>query len=144
MKPRWGQVIQAVKAAAPANAPEPGAASASHDIGIRLQGSAPASAEPAAAASPPQAQPRPRMIDRRDGVARLEYVFVPGKIRGGKRSDQWGRPRNNPSREGWIGACLSVESRTALKHLALHHDLHEWQVLVEAIDLFKKTYGDKA
>ncbi len=23
-----------------------------------------------------------------------------------------------------------------------HHDLHEWQVLVEAIDLFKKTYGD--
>jgi len=86
---------------------------------------------------------RERMIDRRDGRARPAVEFVPGKIRGGKRSGQWGR-RPEEAREGdWIGASLPKGYGARLNMLALSHDLHAWQVLVEAIDLFAKTYGDK-
>jgi hypothetical protein len=121
---RWNDAIEAAKAASAPTTP-----ATRPTVEIRQE--------------PPSAtEQRPRMIDRKDGPARLEYVFVEGKIRGGKRSNQWGRPRNNASREGWVGACLPVETRQRLKRLQVQHDLHEWQVLVEAIDLFAKTYGD--
>lgn len=126
MSGRWGEAITAAKQAA-----------------IAGEGAAkPAPVAEAANDTPPQPAARPRMIDRRDGPPRLEYVNVDGKIRGGKRSDKWGRPRNGASREGWVGVCLPPETRKRLKRLQAQHDLYEWQVLVEAIDLFAKTHGD--
>jgi hypothetical protein len=125
MSKRWADTFDAAKAAAPlAAAPVP-------VIDAEKPTLAPA--------APP---PRPRMIDRRDGEARLEYEFVAGKVRGGKRSDQWGRPRNGASRDGWVGVNLPVATKMRLKRLQARHDLYEWQVLVEAIDLFAKTHGD--
>jgi hypothetical protein len=94
---------------------------------------------PSPAAPPPA---RARMIDRRDGGVRLKCEYVEGKIRGGKRSDQWGRPRSGHTRDGWVGVSLPPATKARLKLLQAVHDLYEWQVLVEAIDLFAKLHGE--
>ena len=125
MSGRWGETIKAAKTAA-----------------IAGEGVVKPAPAVETATEAPATPARPRMIDRRDGPPRLDYVHVDGKIRGGKRSDRWGRPRSGASREGWVGVCLPPETRKKLKRLTASHDLYEWQVLVEAIDLFAKTHGD--
>jgi hypothetical protein len=121
---RWGETVREVKAVATA-VPEEAVVTGE------------------SVAAPPAVQPvRARMIDRRDGRSRPVVEYVAGKIRGGKRSGRWGRAPEEARQGDWVGASLPKGYGARLNQLALTHDLHAWQVLVEAIDLFAKTHGE--
>jgi hypothetical protein len=126
MTNRWGATLREVKA-----------------IGTPEEEPGETPAPPMAQASLPPPVARERMIDRRDGVRRTIVEYVPGKIRGGKRSGRWGRGTEEARQGDWVGASLPKGYGARLNRLALAHDLHAWQVLVEAIDLFAKTHGEE-
>jgi hypothetical protein len=103
-----------------------------------------------AAVEPPPVVPEPparrsgeRLIDRRDGRARSATRYVPGRIRGGKHSGQWGRGSSDLAPGDWIGVRLPPGTNARLKRMAAAHDLYLWQVIVESIDLFIATHGEE-
>lgn len=63
---------------------------------------------------------------------------VAGMIRGGRHSPRWGEP---VKADGWFGAALPPEARQKLTDLAGGHKLYQWQVIVEALDLFEAKHG---
>jgi hypothetical protein len=138
MSGRWANLVKPAKAAA--------ASDADKALSERLQAVQGLAAEIAAPEAPdaaPGPRPKERMLDRRDGRARPMFTTEPGKIRGGKRSDQWGRASEQASRGDWVGVCLPPGYNARIKQMAAAHDLYVWQVLTEAVDLFVKTHGEK-
>ena len=125
---------------------------ADNDTGTPASKPALQPAQPAPISVPPNSQqaeqpaeqarkPRERLLDRRDGRAKPAPEFIEGLVRGGKRSNQWGRSNSELSPGDWIGARLPQGYNTKLKQMAVAHDLHAWQVLTEGIDLFEATHG---
>jgi hypothetical protein len=100
--------------------------------------------EKAGAPAPVSAGETQAVREGRAGRTKTAVEYVPGKIRGGKRSGLWGRAPEEAREGDWIGAALPRGYRNRINRLALRHDLTIWQVLTEAVDLFAKTYGEDA
>lgn len=89
----------------------------------------------------PASKPRERLLDRRDGRARPASEYVEGQIRGGKRSNQWGRSNSELARGDWVGVRLPPGYNAKVKQMAAAHNLYVWQILTEGVDLFEATHG---
>jgi hypothetical protein len=82
--------------------------------------------------------PQARKLRQPDGVrGERKGKIEPGRLRGGKNSHDWGDPT------AWLNAKAPPATVKKVKVLAAGHNLHIWQVLVEAVELFEREYGEE-
>jgi hypothetical protein len=80
-----------------------------------------------------------RTASKKEGpvaITREKAIAAPvGPLRGGRKSAAWGKP------VAWMNGKVPAGTAALLQRLAEGHDLHRWQVLVEALDCFKARHG---
>ena len=82
----------------------------------------------------PRAGIRPSSNNNEDHPAPTDRPSPHG-IRGGRDSEAWGKPTH------WRGGRVPEDTDTLVKRLALGHNLHQWQVIAEAVRCFAEKYG---